>query len=61
MGELVLTTIPGWTGHAQDATGFGTLSTSTKHIRQFPAIMSFLRGVSGVERSGCELTHDSSI
>lgn len=33
MGELVLTTIPGWTGHAHDATGFGARSTSTRHIR----------------------------
>ncbi len=42
IGELVLTTIPGWTGHAQEATGFGTRSTSTRHIRQLPAMRSFL-------------------
>ena len=41
-GELVLTTMPGCTGHAQDATGFGALSTSTRHIRQLPAIINFL-------------------
>jgi hypothetical protein len=62
-GELVLTTIPGWTGHAHDATGFGALSTSTKHIRQFPAIMSFLLWGSVIVRFGfvARLTHDSSI
>jgi hypothetical protein len=32
--------IPGITGIAHDATGFGLFSTSTKHIRQFPAIDS---------------------
>src|SRR3569833_53868 len=42
MGELVLTTIPGCTGHAHEATGLGTRSTSTKHMRQFPAINNFL-------------------
>jgi len=57
-GESVFTTIPGCTGQAHDATGFGARSTSTRHIRpvdisyipyrktsnglQFPAIMSFL-------------------
>src|SRR5580698_4187889 len=61
-GELVLTTMPGCTGQAHDATGFGALSTSTRHIRQLPAIMSFLvrdivsgafgRRVSGTVASG---------
>lgn len=32
-GEFVFTTIPGWTGQAHDATGFGARSTSTRHIR----------------------------
>jgi len=57
-GESVLTTMPGCTGQAHDATGLGARSTSTRHIRpihvsycvdrrtssgvQFPAIMSFL-------------------
>lgn len=45
-GELVFTTMPGCTGHAQEATGFGTRSTSTRHMRQFPAISSFLHRVS---------------
>lgn len=45
-GESVLTTIPGWTGQAHDATGFGALSTSTRHMRQLPAINSFLCRVS---------------
>lgn len=32
----------GWRAHhAQDAAGFGTLSTSTRHIRQLPAIINF--------------------
>jgi len=40
-GESVLTTIPGWTGQAHDATGLGALSTSTKHIRPGNACESF--------------------
>ena len=40
-GESVLTTIPGCTGHAQDATGFGALSTSTKHIRPFDLLVIY--------------------
>lgn len=40
-GLFVLTFIPGCTGHAHDATGLGAFSTSTRHILQFPAIMSF--------------------
>ena len=40
-GESVLTTMPGCTGHAQEATGLGARSTSTKHIRQLPAIINF--------------------
>lgn len=32
-GESVFTTIPGCTGHAHEATGFGDLSTSTRHMR----------------------------
>lgn len=34
-GESVLTTMPGCTGHAHEATGFGARSTSTKHMRPF--------------------------
>lgn len=68
-GELVLTTMPGWTGQAHDATGFGAFSTSTKHIRQFPAIMSFLLFHLSAHHHHFELvidrknrrTHDSSI
>lgn len=45
-GEFVLTTMPGCTGHAQDATGFGARSTSTRHIRQLPAMRSFLHAIS---------------
>lgn len=40
-GESVLTTMPGCTGHAHDATGLGARSTSTRHMRQLPAIISF--------------------
>lgn len=63
-GELVFTTMPGCTGHAQDATGFGAFSTSTKHIRQLPAIASFLEHILG--RAfwfviSCRLTHGNSI
>ena len=69
MGELVLTTIPGCTGHAHDATGLGERSTSTRHMRQLPAIMSFLlRDIvsvivhSGTSRCGLDRrTHGSSI
>ena len=32
--------ISGITGIAHEATGFGAFSTSTRHIRQFPAIDS---------------------
>jgi hypothetical protein len=32
-GEFVLTTMPGCTGQAQEATGFGARSTSTRHIQ----------------------------
>lgn len=32
-GEFVFTTIPGCTGQAHEATGFGARSTSTRHIR----------------------------
>lgn len=47
--------MPGWTGHAHDATGFGARSTSTRHIRQFPAIRSFLEALAndlGVKTCG---------
>ena len=37
-GDLVWTTMPSVAGIAQDAIGFGDFSTSTRHIRQFPAI-----------------------
>jgi hypothetical protein len=38
-GEFVLTTMPGWTGHAHDATGLGAFSTSTKHIRPILSVL----------------------
>ncbi len=64
-GEFVLTTMPGCTGQAHDATGFGDLSTSTKHIRQLPAIINFLRDVSsGLRDLGSQLlrlTHGNNI
>lgn len=34
--------IPGSAGMAQEATGLGDFSTSTRHILQFPAIESRL-------------------
>ena len=38
--DWVRTTLPSVTGIAQDAIGFGDFSTSTRHIRQLPAIAS---------------------
>ena len=38
--ERVRTIMPSATGMAQDATGFGAFSTSTRHMRQLPAIDS---------------------
>ena len=38
--ELVLIFIAGATCEQHEATGFGDFSTSTKHIRQFPATFS---------------------
>ena len=38
---FVLTFMPGAAGMAQDATGFGALATSTRHILQLPATDSF--------------------
>ena len=35
---LVLTFMPGIAGKAQLATGLGAFSTSTRHMRQLPAI-----------------------
>ena len=40
VGDWVWMTLPSATGIAQEATGFGDFSTSTKHIRQLPAIIS---------------------
>ncbi len=37
-GVSVLIFIPGPAGIAHDATGFGLFSTSTRHMRQLPAI-----------------------
>ena len=37
-GVVVLMFMLGITGMAQDATGFGDFSTSTRHIRQLPAM-----------------------
>jgi hypothetical protein len=37
-GVLVLIFILGIAGMAHDATGLGEFTTSTKHMRQFPAI-----------------------
>src|ERR1700722_15737196 len=51
-GELVMTFMPGCTGHAQEATGLGDLSTSTRHIRQLPAIRSFLPDFSSGAKGG---------
>ncbi len=60
--------MPGCTGQAQEATGFGARSTSTKHIRQFPAIISFLfdfvlaaRAIAGIGRDGSGRTRGSNI
>jgi hypothetical protein len=39
-GVVVLIAMPGMAGIAHDATGFGAFTTSTRHIRQFPAIDS---------------------
>jgi hypothetical protein len=39
-GVFVKTFEPGIAGIAHDATGLGERSTSTKHIRQLPAIAS---------------------
>ena len=40
-GDLVNTFMPSLTGVAQAGIGFGALSTSTRHMRQFAAIESF--------------------
>ena len=37
-GVVVLMFMFGITGMAHDATGFGDFSTSTRHIRQLPAM-----------------------
>eukprot|EP00959_Pyramimonas_sp_CCMP1952_P136675 2860419-Pyramimonas_sp.AAC.1 len=37
-GVVVLMVMPGMAGMAQDATGLGDFTTSTRHMRQFPAI-----------------------
>jgi len=39
---LVRTIMPGVTGVAQAGIGFGAFSTSTRHMRQFAAMLSFL-------------------
>ena len=39
-GVSVLIFMPGAAGMAQEATGFGDFSTSTKHMRQLPAMES---------------------
>lgn len=39
-GVSVLIFMPGPAGMAQDATGLGDFSTSTRHMRQLPAIDS---------------------
>ena len=39
---LVRTTMPWVTGVAQAGIGFGAFSTSTRHMRQLAAIVSFL-------------------
>jgi len=41
-GVLVRTIMPCVTGVAQAGIGFGAFSTSTRHMRQFAAIESFL-------------------
>ena len=40
IGESVLIFMPFMTGMAHEATGFGDFSTSTRHMRQLPAIDS---------------------
>ena len=40
IGLSVFTTMPSPTGKAQEATGFGAFSTSTRHMRQLAATES---------------------
>ena len=54
-GESVLTTMPGCTGQAHEATGFGARSTSTRHIRP---TQSDPTSIAGAERLTVPSDHE---